>query len=255
MYIINIFKFGLKKKLVNLMICGSPIKTITHETHLGHVFQDSYVNNMNLINFEQIIRDMKVRTNAIISQFRPISWKSKVKLFNSQCLYLYGCPLWRLDDPKINDLCTTWKVCSRKLLDLNQRTRSRFIHQIMDTPPLIDTIMYRMLNFYINGLNSSDPLISNLFKNVLMGNTSYMRVNINKILAHFKIKYLDLFSLNKRTISRSLHSNIGEKEWQCIFMEELLSLRDGVSYVEFDGEDVDLTRDDIKLMLDQVSTD
>ena len=38
-------------------------------------------------------------------------------------------------------------------------------------------------------------------------------------------------------------------------MEELLSLRDGVSYVEFDGEDVDLTRDDIKLMLDQVSTD
>ena len=243
------------KKLVNLMICGSPIKTITHETHLGHVFQDSYVNNMNLINFEQIIRDMKVRTNAIISQFRPISWKSKVTLFNSQCLYLYGCPLWRLDDPKINDLCTTWKVCSRKLLDLNQRTRSRFIHQIMDTPPLIDTIMYRMLNFYINGLNSSDPLISNLFKNVLMGNTSYMRVNINKILGHFKIKYLDLFSLNKRTISRSLHSNIGEKEWQCIFMEELLSLRDGVSYVEFDGEDVDLTRDDIKLMLDQVSTD
>ena len=246
--------------LVNLTICGSSIKNVTSETHLGHVFQADYGHTMNLINFDHIIRDMKVRTNAIVNQFKPISWKAKTTLFNSQCLYLYGCPLWRLDDPKIEELNTTWKVCCRKLLNLNPRTRSRYIHQLMDTPPIIDTIMYRMLSFYISGLNSKDPLISNTFKNSLLSNTSYMKVNLNKILEHFNIQYLDIFNINKYTLKKILCNKIGEKEWQCVFLQELLSVREGTLIVDMEAdldeeEEEGLDIDEIKLMIEMVSTD
>ena len=105
---------------------------------------------------------MKVRTNTIATQFRPISWRSKVTLFNSQCLSLYGCQLWRLDDKKVDELCTTWKVCCRRLLNLNQRSRSHLIHQLMGTAPILDIIMYRMLNFVLNGLNHDINVIKNL---------------------------------------------------------------------------------------------
>ena len=44
---------------------------------------------------------MIVRTNTLSAQFKPVSWKSKNTIFNSQCLSLYGCQLWRLDDPKV----------------------------------------------------------------------------------------------------------------------------------------------------------
>ena len=121
------------------------------DKHLEHTFSTTYEQTFNLINLEGIIRDMKVRTNTIIAQFKPISWKSKVTLFNSQCLSLYGCQLWRLDDPKVKELCTTWKVCSRRLLNLSQRTRSRLIHHLMNTAPIQDIIMYRMLNFFTSG--------------------------------------------------------------------------------------------------------
>ena len=237
--------------LVNIMLCGNRIKNVINEKHLGHYFSSTYNQTFNLINIENVIRDMKVRTNTIVTQFRPISWKSKTIIFNSQCLSLYGCQLWRLDDPKIDELCTTWKVCCRRLLNLSQRTRSRFIHHIMDTPPILDIIMYRMLNFFITGLASEDTLISNIFKNTLLASTSYMRVNINKIIAHFNIDYHDIFSLNKNVLKKTLYNMKGEKDWQCNLIEELLSMRDGT--VTTDLEDLEMN--DIRFMLEQVSTD
>ena len=136
------------------MLCGSIIRNIANEKHLGHVFDTGFNHSFNLINIENVIRDMKVRTNTISSQFKPVSWKSKTTIFNSQCLSLYSCQLWRLDDPKVDQLCTTWKVCSRRLLNLSPRTRSRFIHHLMGTAPILDIIMYRMLNFFIAGLKN-----------------------------------------------------------------------------------------------------
>ena len=136
---------------------------------------------MNLINLDGVIRDMKVRTNTIASQFKPISWRSKTTLFNSQCLSLYGCQLWRLDDSKVDKLCTTWKVCCRRLLNLNPRTRSHLIPHLMGTSPILDIIMYRILSFFIAGINHKDNIISYFFKNVLLSNTSYMSVNLGKI--------------------------------------------------------------------------
>ena len=91
---------------VDISLCGSKIKNVRHEKHLGHKFCSSYDYTLNIIDLDDIIRDMKVRTNVIINEFRPISWQSKVTLFLSQCSSLYGCSLWRLDDPKINDLYT-----------------------------------------------------------------------------------------------------------------------------------------------------
>ena len=89
------------------MLCGSRVKNVTNEKHLGHIFSSEYDRSMNLINLDDVITDIKVRTNTIASQFKPISWKSKTTLFNSQCLSLYGCQLWRLDDSKVDKLFTT----------------------------------------------------------------------------------------------------------------------------------------------------
>ena len=242
---------------VNITLCGSKIKAISNEKHLGHVFDSAYTHSLNLININNVIRDMKVRTNTIKSQFKPISWKSKTKLFNSQCLSLYSCQLWRLDDPKVDQLCTTWKVCSRKLLNLSSRTRSRFIHHLMGSMPIKDMIMYRMLNFFTSGLNHNDKIISSFFKNALTANTSYMQVNINNIVEHFKIPYQDIFDINKGNLKKIVNNSCEEKDDQCILLEELLDIRDGIATVQFnfDDETDEFRFAEIKHMIDQVSTD
>ncbi|CAL4078999.1 unnamed protein product, partial [Meganyctiphanes norvegica] len=165
------FDLKIVDEYVNIMLCGSRIRNIADEKHIGHVFDTGFKNSLNLINIENVIRDMKVRINTISAQFNPVSWKSKTTIFNSQCLSLYGCQLCRLDNSKVDQLCTKWKVCCRRLLNLSPRTRSRFIHYLMGTAPILDIIMYRMLSFFIAGLNNEDNLISNFFKNTLLANT------------------------------------------------------------------------------------
>ena len=133
------------------------------EKHLGHNFDASFVNSFNLIDFDNVICDLKVRTNAIITNFKPISWQAKVKLFNSQCSSLYGSQIWRLYDRNVANLCTTGKVCCRRILGLQQRTRSWLIPYLFETMEINDIIMSRMLNFIMSGLNHNSCIVGMFF--------------------------------------------------------------------------------------------
>ena len=234
------------KNNTSIVLCGKKVKIVNKETHLGHVLNSDYCHTSTLVNIDNVIRDMKVRTNAIINNFKPVSWKSKVTLFNSQCLSLYGCPLWRLDDNNVEKLCTTWKVCCRWLLGLNPRTRSHLIPQLMETAPLKDIIMYSILNFVLDGLNHENNMIKSFFKNSLLSSTSCMSTNVNKIIRCFNINYLELFSFNKNKLKIKLKEKTGIKDWQCNMIEELMYMRE--SHLE-----ANLDRVEIYTMLENIS--
>ena len=211
---------------IKIILDGCEIKNVLNEKHLGHNFDASFVNSFNLINFQNVTNDLKVRTNAIINNFRPISWQAKVKLFNSQCSSLYGSQLWRLDDKNVANLCTTWKVCCRKILGLQQRTRSWLIPHLMDSMEINDIIMFRMLNFIISGLNHNSDIITRFFKNMLLSNSSYMLTNLNKILNSFNLKYCDIFVMDKLQLKKHVQMRKDEPDWRVKTTKELLSIRD-----------------------------
>ena len=233
---------------VNITLCGYRIKNVKSETHLGHQFCSSYDQTYNMINFDSIIRDIKIRTNTIVNEFRPVSWQSKVTLFLSQCSSLYGCPLWRLDDPKVEELHIAWKVCSRRILGLHYRARSRLLHQLMNTMPILYTIKYIMLSFFLNGLNHADDFISRFYTNTLLSNSSFMLCNVNKILKEFDIKYIELFNMTKLNLKHIFKSKISKPDWQCNMIIELLQIRDS----QFSSI---LSNEELKVMLDKISTD
>ncbi len=93
---------------VSKQMYGSKIQSVKSGKHLGHVIS-SYGS---LVNLEPVTKDMKVRTNVVNHQFYSASWQSKVTLFNSQCMSLYGCQLWNLDDPRVEELSVAWRVCA-----------------------------------------------------------------------------------------------------------------------------------------------
>ena len=112
-----------------------------------------------------------------------------------------------------------------------------------------------MLNFFLAELNNEDDLISYFFRNTLLSNTSYMKVNINKILEHFNIQYQDIFCLTKGYFKNKLNSLIDKKDWQLNLIEEIIDMRDGIMIADFIDPDDDLKFAEIKHLLDQVSTD
>ena len=116
----------------------------------------------------------------------------------------------------------------------------------MGTSPILDIIMYRMLSFFITGLNHKDNIISYFFKNVLLSNTSYMTVNISKICEHFNINYFDIFSLKKCNIRQIIDSIKEERDWKCDILEELLFMRDNSLIANLD-------KMEIQTMLNQIA--
>ena len=69
-----------------------------------------FKNCTNIIDFSEVVNDIKVRSNVIANQFKPIAWQGKATLFMSQCSSLYGCHLWSLDDNNIKDVYTALHV-------------------------------------------------------------------------------------------------------------------------------------------------
>ena len=96
----------------------------------------------------------------------------------------------------------------------------------MGTAPIFDIIMHWKINFIFDGINHQDNILNSFFKNNLLANTSYMSSNLNKILKNFNIHYFELFSLNKNKLKTKLYERIGEKDWQCNIVEELLYMRE-----------------------------
>ncbi len=74
---------------IRLTIFGRKIRIVLEEKHLGHVLSS----RGSLVNIDSVIKDMKVGTNIIINQFQFTSLTSKIQLFNSQCMSLYGSQL------------------------------------------------------------------------------------------------------------------------------------------------------------------
>ena len=118
----------------------------------------------------------------------------------------------------------------------------------METMPIDDIIMNRMIGFFINGLNHESELISSFFKNTLLSNSSYMLVNINTILNKFKIKYIDLFCLKNNFVKKISNKYNINPDWRCNIIKELLSIRENQMSVILD-------QNEIKEMLYYISTD
>ena len=213
---------NFSEKDISISISGCEIRNVKKEKHLGHTFQ----NAENMIDLSNVIRDIKVRTNVIINQFRPVSWQAKVKLFLSQCSSLYGCHLWNLDDNKVKELITAWNVSCRKVLGVSKQTRTYLLGPLMKSMSIENIIMQRMSSFFVNGINHSNKVVNTFFKNVLVSKSSVMYRNINIILSKLKINYKDFLLLNKESIKREFKESSNVPDWRGKMIEELLNIRD-----------------------------
>ncbi len=164
---------------------------------VGKILGHTVSSHGSLVNLEPVIKDVKVRTNVINNQICSASWQSKVMLFNSQCMSLYGCQLSSLDDPWVEELSVAWRVCCRRLLALH------WLPHIMNSLPVRNAIKNECC-FFIVGLKHPVQQLSKFFKNVLTSSPPYMLPNINSILQAYNTKYYELFECSRNFVVEKL---------------------------------------------------
>ena len=216
---------GMKEEYTNILFLGKPIPTNYTEKHLGHLLSTSRKS----VDFCDIIRDVKIKTNVILKEFSHLNTWSKVKLFNSQCLSLYGCELWDLSDQNIKKICCEWRKCSRQILGISPRTHNFLIPQLMSTPDLLSTIYSRILSFCNRGLSHPSEEIRFLFENFVYNPGSSFANNIKTICNKLGVSRNTAFTL-KATKVKSMCNKLGINEGAGNIsrsISELIDIRDG----------------------------
>ena len=207
---------------VHISIAGTVIKHVDKETHLGHLFQ----NTGNIIDFDNIIKDIRIRSNVIANKFKPVSWQGKATLFMSHCSSLYGCHLWNIDDVKLKELYTAWHVGSRRVLGLDGRTRTYLLRHLMKSMSIENIVMHRVASFFLNGLKHTNDTIKSFFENALTSNYSCMLKNINIIVHKLNMKYTDFLVSNKNEVKIHLKNTENNADWRVESVKELLNIKD-----------------------------
>ena len=159
------------------MFLGKNIPQNYNERHLGHVLSVSG----NTVDFSDSIKDFRVKTNVILKEFSQLNTWAKVKLFNSQCLSLYGCELWDLRDKNLQKLSCEWRKCSRLILGVDPLTHNSIIPALMSTQAPEILIYSRILSFCKKGLNHHSNNVKFLFRNAIQNLNSPFANNVKTI--------------------------------------------------------------------------
>ena len=211
---------------VDVFMFGQRIPLTDTFNHLGHTIS----NSRNLLNIEGILRDMKNKTNAIFNCFNHLDFNSRRVLFNSQCLSLYGSELFDINCSYINQICTAWRSCCRKVAKIPNRTHSNYIHTLFGTNSLYDIIVKRVLNFLLQGIFHKNDIIKSIFRSSIFCCNSYLSRNFNTIKKYLNINSNCLLT-NKKFKVKS--SECIEK-WKLNIIQELLNGIDGYGCIEID---------------------
>jgi hypothetical protein len=87
-------------------ISGKPIESVQSFLHLGHLITSSLVDDDDIgRRHGQFVGQV----NDTLCYFRNLSSFVRYNLFRSYCTSFYGCELWLLDNPHIEDICVAWR--------------------------------------------------------------------------------------------------------------------------------------------------
>ena len=157
-----IFSRIVNSKFVKIYLNDILVPILNVFNHLG-----SKISNVGLLHdFDTRINDMKARCNVILREYSGIDVKSRVEIFNRQCIALYGCPLWDLQSANFKKICIAWRVCCRRILNLPRRTHSKYLPYLMNSSDLLTIAENRYMRFYAFGLNHKNEIVNFIFKNI-----------------------------------------------------------------------------------------
>ena len=111
---------------------------------------------------------------------------------------------------------------------LSNRTHFDLLPQLIQYPNPAKEIKCRIVNFFLNGLNSDDKLLNFVFNNVLWEKHSIMYKNIKIIMNECGIYNFNFFKNNFKEILNDFYYNY-ETDWRISLIKELLDCRSGIS--------------------------
>lgn len=162
---------------------GTHIVAEGSAVHLGHLIGPQVKN----AEVTKSVSDFNRRVNVLLSKFHFCKIETKIRLFNTYCMSLYGCVIWDFDDRSIETFYVAWRKAVRRVLGLHPMTHCRLLSNIMGCPPIEVTLKRRFLNFLNRTLHHTNVLTSLACRLSIDGSASSVSNTINNIATYLNI--------------------------------------------------------------------
>ena len=151
-------------------------------------------------------------------------------LMNAYCSSLYGCDLWDLSHPGVQNVCTAWKRGLRRIWCLPYDDHSNLLSLLSDCLPIFDLICLRSVNFLQKFVSSDSSFVNFIsFYGIFYGR-SFSPIGRNTLFCckRYNITFFDFIHIDKNYITRWYNNTlIDELIRRVSMLAEVLFIRDG----------------------------
>jgi hypothetical protein len=175
--------------------------------------------------------------NGQVNELLCFFWKQSTavqhRLFNQYCTSYYGCVIWQLTNPAIEDICIAWRKSLWRIWNLLYRTHSYLLALIGNCLPIFDEICRRSSNFVSRYILEGNALTQFIVLHGLNFAHGFFMIGQYVMLCMQRFQCLThcLFSQSVIHTVRSwtLQSIDFRMRQQAAFLKELILLRHGTS--------------------------
>ena len=184
---------------ININLNRIRLEQVTSFKYLGF----DIINKNYVYSAKEADNDMKIKCNVVCHNFCSLDTMSRIKLFNSKCMSLYGFFLWDISGREIERLSVTWRKCCRQVMQLPPRTHNVLIPSLMGTDSVSKIIEGRFVNFIQRGLSHCNIFVNKVFRNTVSCLSSVILKNLDYVLSNHRIPYIDILKEEKIEMSCS----------------------------------------------------
>ena len=220
---------------IELIFQNISVRSQPTAVHLGHLIGPGVEDG----DIQRIISDFNRRVNVLISKFYFCWLETKVKLFQTYCMSLYGSILWDLSDKNVNLFYIAWRKAIRKFFGLDHMTHSILLPLITGLCAPDFQLEKRLLLFLRKNNQSKNTYVKLCANHTLRGSRSSVSNSLS-------------FLVNKHRIPRSLiinyeHISLTEKPPHENNLTTAGLIRDLIRLRESGVENIDVVNNLIRL--------
>ena len=199
--------FGRSERdaLPDLFLSGERMGWQSHVKHLGNMIM------YNLSEEKEIAYkrgDLAGRVNGMLAKLPNVDDCITLKVYQSQCIHLYGCQAWNLCDKSVAQMCTMYNRCVRRILKLPYRTHTVLIPHLSHRPPAIVQIYNRCYKF-IQKIQCLNNRIGFLSRMCASNNLSILCKNLTAIANYDEELHLNAEAVaTAQAIEELLHGEV-----------------------------------------------
>ena len=226
---------------------GSVIPYLDTCTHLGNILCTSDKHVM----VDSAVKDLNCRLNNLLADFSHCNSDTLSTLFNSYCMNVYGCQLWKFNGKHINTFFTAWRKAVRRIWKIPFRSHNKLVHLINGSHDISIILEKRCIKQSWKMLNSEYKLCNKIVKYSMHNANSTLGENVRYFMYKYNLT-LDDWNQNINNIYKKVDmyvNNHADRAVECvaIAIRELCDMRD--------SDDTQVFGDsELKFMIDMLCT-